>query len=163
MATSMKVGEAQAEPLPRRRPRFRFDPLKVLYALAALYVIAFLLFPLGKVLLETVGMLFNAERPLPDSLIPYMLRMTNSIRLALITTVVSGKRKKMVAISVALAVQAGWTVLLTLPFITPPFISSFAVIILFGRTGVLTRSWRYRIPAIPIYGLNGLVMTQSST
>lgn len=161
----MKVGEAQAEPLPRRRPRFRFDPLKVLYALAALYVIAFLLFPMGKVLLETVGMLFNAERPLPDSLIPYMLRMTwNSIRLALITTVVCVVLAVPLAVAISklrLPFRAGWTVLLTLPFITPPFISSFAVIILFGRTGVLTQIMdMVGISAIPIYGLNGLVMTQ---
>ena len=74
--------------VPRRR--FRFDTMKVLYAVAALYVIAFLLFPLGKVLYETVGLLFNSERLLPADLLPYMLRITwNSIRLALITTVVS--------------------------------------------------------------------------
>lgn len=160
----MKVGDARTGPPPGRR-RFRFDPLKILYAIAALYVIAFLLFPLGKVLLETVGMLFNAERPLPESLIPYMLRITwNSIRLALITTVVCVVLAVPLAVAISklrLPFRAGWTVLLTLPFITPPFISSFAVIILFGRTGVLTQIMEMiGIPGIPIYGLNGLVMTQ---
>lgn len=161
----MATATARAEGGSARARRPRFDPLKALYLVAAIYVVAFLVFPLAKVLFETAGLLFNAERPLPETLIPYMMRITwNSIRLALITTVVC------VAIALPLAIaiaklrppfRTGWTVLLTLPFITPPFISSFAVIILFGRSGVLTQLMEMvGIPGFPIYGLNGLVLTQ---
>jgi iron(III) transport system permease protein len=160
--TSVRVGSG---PDAASRRRSRIDPLKALYLIAALYVIAFLLFPLGKVLFETAGYLFNAERPLPSSLIPYMMRITwNSIQLALITTVVCVVIATPLAIAIAklrLPFRTGWTVLLTLPFITPPFISSFAVIILFGRSGVLTRILESIGITVPsIYGLNGLVLTQ---
>jgi len=165
MATSSARWGSGPGGAPRRTGWPRIDPLRVLYLIAALYVIAFLLFPLGKVLVETVGYLFNAERPLPETLIPYMMRITwNSIRLALITTAICVALALPLAIAIAKLrppFRAGWTVLLTLPFITPPFISSFAVIILFGRSGVLTRLMEMvGIPTFSIYGLNGLVLTQ---
>lgn len=134
------------------------------YVFAALFIFLFLVVPLAAILLESFG-LITAGESVPADLYGYMLRITwNSVRLALLTTAVS------LAIAVPLAVGIvklrpyfadGWMLLLTVPLITPPFISSFATILLLGRTGVLTRLWELMgFQGFSIYGLWGLVITQ---
>jgi iron(III) transport system permease protein len=145
-------------------PRTGFNWLIPIYVVATAFVVLFLVVPLGKVILETLGLIAGSES-LPVDLLQYMMRITwNSVRLALLTTFVS----LAVAIPVAIAVNKlrvplgmGWTVLLTVPLITPPFISSFATILLLGRTGILTRFLNMLgVPSFSIYGLPGLVITQ---
>lgn len=145
-------------------PRTGFNWLIPIYVVAIAFVVLFLVVPLGKVILETLGLIAGSES-LPVDLLQYMMRITwNSVRLALLTTFVS----LAVAIPVAIAVNKlrvplgmGWTVLLTVPLITPPFISSFATILLLGRTGILTRFLNMLgVPSFSIYGLPGLVITQ---
>lgn len=145
-------------------PRVGPNVLIPLYALAAGFVILFLVLPLGKIIAETVGLIGGSSK-LPADFFPYMFRITwNSIRLALLTTLFS------LGISIPLAVAINklrvpfgslWTILLTVPLITPPFISGFATILLLGRTGVLTRLWMIMgFPGFSIYGLPGLIITQ---
>jgi len=145
-------------------PRTGFNWLIPLYVVGAAFVVLFLVIPLGKVLMETLGLLTGSES-LPVDLLQYMMRITwNSVRLALLTTFFS----LAIAIPAAVAINKlrvplgkGWTVLLTVPLITPPFISSFATILLLGRTGVLTRLLTMLgFPRFSIYGLPGLVITQ---
>lgn len=145
-------------------PRVGFNWLLPMYGIGALFVILFLVIPLGKILLESLGLL-TGDTTMPADFYPYMFRITwNSIRLAMLTTFFS----LLIAVPAAIAIGklqvpfgTGWTILLTVPLITPPFISSFATILLLGRTGVLMRLWTMiGFPGFSIYGLNGLVITQ---
>src|SRR5690606_2142221 len=127
-------------------------------------IVLFLVVPLGAILLDSMG-LIAADHAVPADFFSYMLRITwNSLRLALLTTAVSLAIAIPLAVAIAKlkpALSGVWTVLLTLPLITPPFISSFATILLLGRTGVLTRMWEaLGFPGFSIYGLPGLVITQ---
>lgn len=146
------------------RPRSGVNWLAAAYLFAGIFIILFLVVPLGTILLESLG-LMTSGKAVPADLYSYMLRITwNSVRLALLTTAVS------LGIAIPLAVGItklrpafanGWVVLLTVPLITPPFISSFATILLLGRTGVLTRLWELLgFSGFSIYGLPGLIITQ---
>lgn len=146
-------------------PKVGFNWLIPLFAVSVAFVVLFLIIPLGRILQETAGILASSERPLPQGFFPYMFRITlNSLRLATLTTLFSLG----IAIPLAVAISklqvkfgTGWTVLLTVPLITPPFISSFATIILLGRTGILMRLWvMMGFETFSIYGLKGLVITQ---
>lgn len=135
-----------------------------LYVISVIFVILFLIIPLGKIILETLG-LIGGDSALPQDFFPYMFRITwNSMRLAFLTTFFS----LLIAIPSAIAInklnvplKSLWTIFLTIPLITPPFISGFATILLWGRTGVLMRLLTYLgMPSFSVYGLPGLVMTQ---
>src|SRR5690606_41517381 len=51
-------------------------------------------------------------------------------------------------------------VLLTIQLLSPPFIGSFATILLFGRVGVITQLLRAAcLPTFELYGLPGIAIT----
>lgn len=155
---------ADAKPPAYETPTTGFNWLIPLYVVAVVFVTAFLIFPLGRILRESIGLLAG-DNPLPSDFFPYMMRITvNSLRLAFLTTFFSLLFAIPLAVAIAklnLPFGMGWTILLTVPLITPPFISSFATIILLGRTGLLMRAWTLMgFPSFSIYGLSGLVITQ---
>ncbi|MFS8629515.1 MAG: iron ABC transporter permease [Limnochordales bacterium] len=155
---------ADASNVKSSTPRAGVHWLAVAYFLAGMFIVLFLVVPLGAILLDSMG-LIAADHAVPADFFSYMLRITwNSLRLALLTTAVSLAIAIPLAVAIAKlkpALSGVWTVLLTLPLITPPFISSFATILLLGRTGVLTRMWEaLGFPGFSIYGLPGLVITQ---
>ncbi len=109
--------------------------------------------------------LVNTEIPLPATFPVYMLKVTrNTLMLGLLTTFWS----LLIAVPVSILIVkfnirfvGFWTALMTVPMITPPLITSFAVIILLGRSGIITLLLRRIGIEIPsIYGLNGLLITQ---
>lgn len=159
--TTVPTSEPAVEHL---RPRPGVNWLVAAYFLAGAFIILFLVVPLGAIVLDSLGLMTTGEA-VPADLYSYMLRITwNSVRLALLTTAVSLSISIPLAVAIAKlrpALANVWTVLLTVPLITPPFISSFATILLLGRTGVLTRLWEtLGLPGFSIYGLPGLVITQ---
>ena len=164
MSATTTAPSRGAEVLEAARPRSGVNWLPAAYFVAGAFIVLFLVVPHATIVLETLG-LVTTSGDVPADLYSYMLRITwNSVQLALLTTAIS----LAVAIPLAVAIAKlrpafanGWTVLLTVPLITPPFISSFATILLLGRTGVLTRLWEtLGFPGFSIYGLPGLVITQ---
>ncbi len=138
----------------------------LIYAAAAVFVGVFLVFPVVNLIATSAASVFSVTDPLPADFFPYMLRVTgNTFLLALLTTLASLAAALPLAVLITKFRVRGtgvWLALLTIPLITPAFISSFSLIILLGRTGVLTRFLRllgFRFP--PIYGLLGLVITQT--
>ena len=95
-----------------------------------------------------------------------------AINSALLATIV-GVLSTLVGLVLALVVQRGGgryagvlKVMSILPFITPPFVLALALIVLFGRTGLVT-GWLDMLFGIPrsrwIYGLPGLTLAQLLT
>ena len=93
----------------------------------------------------------------------------NSVLLA--TTV--GILSTLMGVVLALVVQRGGRryagllkVMSILPFITPPFVVALALVVLFGRTGLIT-GWLGNVFGIPrsrwIYGLPGIALAQTLT
>lgn len=143
-----------------------FD-VAIIYGIAIAFVSLFLIYPVVNLLATSLAAVFqSAQRPLPEHFLSYMLKVTwNTFFLAFLTTFFS------LALALPLAIlivkfkvksASFWLALLTIPLITPAFISSFSVIILLGRTGVLTKALKLLGIQFPqIYGLLGLVITQT--
>ncbi|GAB1481472.1 iron ABC transporter permease [Treponema sp.] len=140
--------------------------IKFIYGIAIAFVGLFLVYPIVNLIFSSFVSVFGTTEPLPDKFFSYMLKVTwNTFYLAFLTTSAS----LVVALPLAVLVTkfrvrstGMWIGLLTLPLITPAFISSFSVIILLGRTGVLTKLFKLVGIQFPqIYGLLGLVITQT--
>jgi len=140
--------------------------VKLIYAVAVAFVGVFMVYPVVNLILTSFISVFSTTKPLPEGFFLYMLRVTwNTFFLAILTTLAS------LVVALPLAVLTTkfkvrgtgfWIGLLTIPLITPAFISSFSVIILLGRTGVLTKLLRLAGIQFPqVYGLLGLVITQT--
>jgi len=126
----------------------------------------FLAYPVINLLASSASVLFNTQKPMPPDFFPYMLKVTlNTLYLAFLTTVCSlGIATPLALFIVKFRVRhvGLWLGLLTVPLITPAFISSFSVIIILGRTGIITKLLKMvGIPFPSIYGLLGLVITQT--
>lgn len=138
----------------------------IIYAIAIAFVALFLIYPILNLLISSFLSVFNTSRPLPAHFLGYMLKVTwNTFYLAFLTTFFS----LLIALPLAILITKFkvrsahvWLGLLTVPLITPAFISSFSVIILLGRTGVITKALKLLGIQFPqIYGLLGLVITQT--
>lgn len=146
-----------------RRLSALIDPLRLGDVLAAAYLLAFLVAPLGAILYESLGLVLGGGvRDLPG-FFGHLLTLTrNSLALAVVVTALC------LAIATPLAVLATrglpprspLVLLLTLPLLSPPFVSAFATILLFGRVGVVTQLLARAGVRLPdIYGFPGLVIT----
>jgi len=139
------------------------DPMAVLGLLAAVYLAVFLLIPLGLIVAQSVQIvLAGGLADLPQFGQRFVLLTRNSLVLAGLVTVI------VLAIGVPLAVffvkavpyRPLFQVLLTIPLLSPPFIGSFATILLFGRVGVITQLLRAAgLPTFELYGLPGIAIT----
>ncbi|GEM_PF-160975 len=140
------------------------DPLHLFYTLSIAFLFLFLLVPITLLLLQPLTSLSTLPTELPLGLLQYLLKITlNTLMLGAIT----------VAITLALAIPLSlfivklkiygkgvWMALLTIPMITPTFITAFALIILFGNSGIvniLLNKFGFSTPSI--FGLFGLVTT----
>ncbi len=135
------------------------------YLAAIVFVTMFLVIPIFTLIISSVSIFFETTRPLPPDFFGYMMKVTwNTILLGILTTLITVG----IAIPLALLITkfgvsmpSLWIALLTVPLITPAFISSFATIILLGRTGIITKALKLIGIQFPsIYGLLGLVITQ---
>lgn len=138
-------------------------PLRVLEALVIAYLVAFLLIPLGVILVESIQVVLSGGLGELPGFGQYLVTLTkNSVLLASVVTVTS------VGLSIPLAVftarilprKSWYTIGLTLPLLAPPFVSAFATILLLGRVGVVTQLLgRVGIQLFDIYGLPGIAIT----
>jgi iron(III) transport system permease protein len=137
----------------------------VAYAVVTILLVAFLVVPIGRLFTGSFSIIADQSRPLPDGFFVYMLRVTwNTIRMAISTTVLS----VLIALPLAFMIvklqipSAGiFLGLLSIPLITPAFISSFATVILLGNSGLVTMFLElFGLDPKTIYGFRGLVITQ---
>ena len=168
-----------------RRGAFKGDPVvsSIVVVIAALLAI-FIFFPVGKVL---AAALFDAQGGFAPGLAGERLfasdiwgagcfgggtRCGVAINTAMLATVV-GFGSTLLGLILALVVQrggrryAGVTRLMSiLPIVTPPFVIALALVVLFGRTGIVT-GWLDAWFSIPrsrwLYGLPGVAIAQLIT
>ena len=165
-----------------RRGAFVGDPViaTIVVVVAALLAI-FIFFPVGKALLAAlfdqqgrfapglaVERLFTADIWSLDCL-RGGTRCGVAINSAILATVV-GVLSTLLGLVLALVVQRGGQryagvlrLMSILPIITPPFVVALALVVLFGRTGLVT-GWLYASLGIPrtrwLYGLPGITLAQ---
>ena len=168
-----------------RRGAFKGDPVvaSIVVVIAALLAI-FIFFPVGKVL---IAALFDAQGAFAPALAAERLfardiwglgcfgggtRCGVAVNSAILATIV-GFGSTLLGLILALVVQrggrgyAGVTKLMSiLPIVTPPFVIALALVVLFGRTGIVT-GWLDAWFSIPrsrwLYGLPGVAIAQLIT
>jgi iron(III) transport system permease protein len=130
-----------------------------------LLVAGFLLIPVLHLFVKGLGSVAPAHEALPDYLWPHLLSVTgNTFLLGFLTTTGA------LAIALPLAfllvrtdlfASRVWLSILTIPLITPPFIMAFAVLSLYGRSGIVSILLQH-VGIYPphIFGLPGLVIMQ---
>ena len=130
-----------------------------------LLVCGFLLIPILQLLFKGLGSALSASEPLPDYLWPHLLNVTgNTFLLGFLTT--AGSLAVALPLSFLLVrtdvfASRVWLSALTIPLITPPFIMAFAVLSLYGRSGVISILLQNSGIYLPhIFGLPGLVIVQ---
>ncbi|MDH4062085.1 MAG: iron ABC transporter permease [Aquincola sp.] len=168
-----------------RRGLFVGDPIvaAIVITIAALLAL-FIFFPVGKSLLAAV--LDNEGAFAPALAIERLLSpdiwglgcfggrihcgvAINSVMLATIV----GLGTTLLGLVMALAAQRGaqrfsglYSVMAVLPIVTPPFVIALALVVLFGRTGLIT-GWLSVVFDVPrtrwIYGLTGVTLAQMLT
>ncbi|MBN2860613.1 MAG: iron ABC transporter permease [Sphaerochaetaceae bacterium] len=144
---------------------FTFSWFNLAYAIATLFLVVFLIFPIIRLFTGSFSMIFGSSEPLPPGFFSYLLRVTgNTLNMALMTTVIAVLIAVPLGFLIAKLQVPGASVflgVLSIPLITPAFISSFATIILLGNSGVITMFFElFGINLPSIYGLRGLVITQ---
>ena len=156
-----RTAEAEGAGFPGRALRLA-DPAAALGALAVVYLAAFLLVPLGLVVVQSAQILLaGGLADLPQFGQRFLVLTRNSLVLAgLVTAVVLAVA---VPLSLLLVKAAPYKplfqALLTIPLLSPPFIGSFAIILLFGRVGVITQLLQAAgLPTFDLYGLPGVAI-----
>jgi iron(III) transport system permease protein len=128
-------------------------------------VTGFLLVPVLHLLVKGLGSALTVAEPLPAYLWPHLFQVTkNTFILGAFATSIS----LLIALPLAfLLVRTNivasriWLSLLTIPMITPPFIMAFAVLSLYGRSGIVSLLLqRVGIFTPHIFGLPGLLINQ---
>ena len=168
-----------------RRGAFRGDPaIATIVIVIALLLGIFIFFPVGKALLAAV---LDARGQFAPGLAAERLftadiwgtgclgggtRCGVAINSAILATIV-GMLSTLLGLVLALVVQRGGQryagvlrLMSVLPIITPPFVIALALVVLFGRTGLVT-GWLDTLFGIPrsrwIYGLAGVTIAQLLT
>ncbi|MDA3940311.1 MAG: hypothetical protein PF693_13555 [Spirochaetia bacterium] len=138
---------------------YSFSWFHLAYAVVTILLFIFLVIPIAKLFMGSFGMLFDQVRPLPDGFFFYLLSVTkNTMKMAFLTTILAVIIAMPLAFLIVKLQIPGAVVflaLLSIPLITPAFISSFATIILLGNSGVITMFFElFNIDLPSIYGLS---------
>ncbi len=145
--------------------RFRVT-LRSFYAISLAFIVVFLIFPLAILLKDSLSIILGINKPLPEGFLRYLLKVTaNTLNLAFLTTffsVIIGVPIAFLIVKFDVYLADLWSGLFTIPLISPAFISSFAVVILLGKNGLLSGPLSGIGIVLPsVYGLLGLVITET--
>ncbi|TFJ92012.1 ABC transporter permease [Lentibacillus salicampi] len=166
---SVQPSNVQQKPSPGTWRRFWAEPwFAILTIILALAILLFIVAPVFAVLLKSFGLgtgSFTFEyytKFFQESY--YLNALYNSVMSSLITTFVV----VMLSVAVSLYVTRSnnflaksYKGIALLPLVAPPFIFSLALIILFGRSGVVTNFFGDLFgPEFSIYGFWGVVLAQ---
>jgi len=163
--------QAQSKRLDRKK-LFK-DPILVSTIVTLLiFLLLFILYPLATLLIDSV---FNSETGFTLdvfsrilSLSRFRVAFTNTLTLGLLTGVLSTLIGLLFAyVDVYMKVRSRvmkrlFNVVSMLPVVSPPFVLSLSMILLFGRSGLITRTL-LGIYDSNIYGLKGIVVVQTLT
>src|SRR6056297_1397392 len=138
--------------------------LQLFYTLCIVFLFLFLLVPITYLLIRPVFSLSAMPSALPLGLLQYLLKVTGNTLMLGITTVaitlVIAIPLSLLIVKLRIIGKTLWMVLLTIPMITPTFISGFALVILFGKSGIVNILLsRFGLNCPSIFGLFGLMMT----
>ncbi len=130
-----------------------------------LLIIGFLLIPVIHLFVKGLGSALMITEPLPSFFWPHLLRVTkNTFTLGFLTTFISlviALPLAYVLVRTDIGGNRVWLSLLTIPMITPPFIMAFAVLSIFGRSGLISLILQNIGIYMPhIFGLKGLLINQ---
>ncbi|NLI22356.1 MAG: iron ABC transporter permease [Clostridiales bacterium] len=167
----MVAAGAQGKRLDRRK--LFGDPIMVsTIAVLLIFLLLFILYPLATLLVDSV---FSRETGFTLDVFTRVLSLgrfrtafTNTLQLGLLTGVFSTVLGLMFAyVDVYMKVRSRvmkklFDVVSLLPVVSPPFVLSLSMILLFGRSGLITRTL-LGIYDSEIYGLKGIVVVQTLT
>jgi iron(III) transport system permease protein len=141
-------------------------------AIAALFLALFFLYPVlsvfGASILDPSGAAFTLRNYVVVLSNPFFLQaLSNSLVVAVAATVLTIVLGVPFAFCVARLPIAGTSTLLALaalPLVLPSFVSAYALVLMFGRGGVVTGTLRAAgLPFESIYGLKGIVAAYTLT
>lgn len=155
------------------RKKFLGDPILVsTIAVLLIFLLLFILYPLATLLVDSV---FSRESGFTLDVFRRVLSMqrfrvafTNTLALGLLTGIFSTLIGLLFAyVDVYMRVRSRvvkklFDVVSMLPVVSPPFVLSLSMILLFGRSGLVTRTL-LGIYDSEIYGLKGIVIVQTLT
>ena len=147
------------------KKNYSFSWFHIAYGLVTVLLIMFLIIPIAKLFIGSFSLIFDSSKPLPADFFSYLIHVTgNTMKMAFLTTLFAVLIALPLAFLIAKLQIPGAALflgMLSVPLITPAFISSFATIILLGNSGVVTMFFElFGINLPSIYGLTGLVITQ---
>lgn len=141
-------------------------------AIAVAFLTLFFLLPLLKVfgasILDNAGMRFTLENYTNVLSNPFFLNgLTNSLTIAAaaaICTVLAGVPFGFCLARLDIGGKAVLLGLAALPLVLPSFVSAYALVLLFGRSGIVTGALQYLgIPFDSLYGAKGIVAVYTLT
>ncbi len=148
-----------------RRQMLRQPILIVVVALLAVFLFLFSVYPLfnifGKIVWNDRWDLSIVKKTFSSSY--FWNAFGNSIMLGLITATISSVVGFVFAYAVTRTNMKGkrfFHFVAQLPIVAPPFVMSLAMILLFGRSGLITKGL-FHIRNANVYGLHGLIVVQS--
>lgn len=149
----------------QRRQLLRQPVLMLVVLLIGVFLITFSVYPLvklfGRIIYQDGLDLSILEKTFKSSY--FWTAFFNSITLGLITAAISTVVGFMFAYAITRSHMKGkrfFHFIAQLPIVAPPFVMSLAMILLFGRSGLITKGL-FHIRNANVYGLHGLVVVQS--
>ena len=153
------------------------DPVLLIgLLLAVLFILTFIFFPIGKVILRAFvdddggANIEYFARYADPYFAPYLWRSLFSTMIMGVSTATLGTTLGFIfAYTVVRCSPPGkrWVHILALiPIVSPPFAIAMATILLFGRNGIITAKlfgWEFTQGMNDIYGMDGLVFVQTIT
>jgi len=140
-------------------------PSALLLVPPILLIIGFLLVPVIHLFTKGLSSALMTTEVLPSFFWPHLLRVTqNTFTLGILTTFISllaALPLAFVLVRTDIAGSRVWLSLLTIPMITPPFIMAFAVLSIYGRSGLISLLLQRLGMYLPhIFGLRGMLINQ---
>lgn len=163
---------AQSKSAKLDRKKLFSDPVMVgMISILLIFLVLFIVYPLFVLLIDSIYTegkltLFVFQRVL--SMKRFRTAFSNTLVLGLLTGILStaiGLLFAYVDVYVKIknkAVGKLFNVVSLLPVVSPPFVLSLSTIMLFGRSGIITRSLLH-IYDSNVYGLKGIVVVQTLT
>ena len=156
------------------RKKFWNDPIMIaMIVIMTIFLTLFIVYPLVMLLSEALR---NADGPftlqtIQDTLtyVTFKQAFINTLQLGLIVGVTSTIVGMLFAyidvyVKTKTKILAGlFNVVATMPVVSPPFVLSLSLIMLFGRTGFITKNLLNLRNFAGIYGLPGLIIVQTLT
>lgn len=145
------------------------DPAMLIASIGVLvFLLLFILYPLAILLTDSV----IVEKKLTLSVFARVLKM-HSFRKAITNTLCLGTFTSLASVCIGFlfayvhcyiqikikAIRYLFKVVSILPIVSPPFVLSLSAIMLFGRTGIISRGW-FNISSTRLYGLPGIMLVQ---